>query len=76
MVLYFILIVVEPLKEYLVYNCLSKMDEVVEVHPLFGDYDMLIKMEIKTVEKASELILNKIRGIDGIVTTKTLTGLN
>ncbi len=37
----FILISTAPAKEHEVYNELLKVKEVVELHPLFGEYDLI-----------------------------------
>jgi DNA-binding Lrp family transcriptional regulator len=66
---------VSPLHEYEVFNKLSKLPEVIEVHPLFGEYDLIAKIEAEDYESIGEIIVNKIRTIDGITDTKTLTGL-
>ena len=41
----FILISTAPAKEHEVYNELLKVKEVVELHPLFGEYDLIAKIE-------------------------------
>jgi DNA-binding Lrp family transcriptional regulator len=66
---------VSPLHEYEVFNKISKLYEVRELHPLFGEYDLIAKIEAEDYESIGEIIVNKIRTIDGITDTKTLTGL-
>ena len=75
MVIGFVLMHVLPLREYEVFNKLSKLHEVRELHPLFGEYDLIAKIEAEDYENIGEIIVNKIRTIDGITDTKTLTGL-
>ena len=75
MVIGFVLMHVSPLHEYEVFNKLSKLHEVIEVHPLFGEYDIIAKIEAKDYESIGQLIINKIKTIDGIIDTKTLTGI-
>ncbi|MCJ7696993.1 MAG: Lrp/AsnC ligand binding domain-containing protein [Thermoplasmata archaeon] len=60
--------------EYEVFNKLSKLHEVIEVHPLFGEYDLIAKIEAKDYESIGQIIIHKIKTIDGITNTKTLTG--
>ena len=50
------------------------MAEVIEVHPLFGEYDILIKIECGDIDAIGEVIIKKIRSLKGIVDTKTLIG--
>jgi DNA-binding Lrp family transcriptional regulator len=66
---------VSPLHEYEVFNTLSKLHEVRELHPLFGEYDLIAKIEAKDYESIGEIIVHKIKTIEGITDTKTLTGI-
>jgi DNA-binding Lrp family transcriptional regulator len=75
MVIGFVLMHVSPLHEYEVFNTLSKLPEVVELHPLFGEYDLIAKIEAKDYESIGEIIIHKIKIIEGITDTKTLTGI-
>jgi DNA-binding Lrp family transcriptional regulator len=75
MVIGFVLIHVSPLHEYEVFNKLSKLHEVIELHPLFGEYDLIAKIEAKDYKSIGEIVIHKIRTIDGILHTSTLTGL-
>ena len=71
----FVLIHVSPLHEYEVFNKLSKLKEVIELHPLFGEYDLIAKIEAEDYESIGEIIIHKIKTIDGITDTTTLTGI-
>jgi len=71
----FVLMHVSPLHEYEVFNKLSKLKEVIELHPLFGEYDLIAKIEAGDYESIGEIIIHEIKTIDGIIDTKTLTGL-
>ena len=75
MVIGFVLMHVSPLHEYEVFNKLSKVPEVIELHPLFGEYDLIAKIEAKDYENIGEIIIQKIKIIEGITDTKTLTGI-
>jgi DNA-binding Lrp family transcriptional regulator len=66
---------VSPLHEYEVFDKLSKLPEVIELQPLFGEYDLIAKIEAKDYEGIGEIIIHKIKTIDGITDTKTLTGI-
>ncbi len=68
----FVLISVEPSMEKDVYQKLLKIDEVVELYPLFGEYDLIAKIEASTYDQIGEIVVSRIRAIDGIKTTKTL----
>ena len=75
MVIGFVLMHVSPLHEYEVFNKLSKVPEVVELHPLFGEYDLIAKIEAEDYESIGEIIIHKIKTVEGIMDTKTLTGI-
>ena len=71
----FVLIKAAPGHEHEVYNKLSKVREIKELYPLFGEYDLITKIEVEDFEKLGSIVVNKIRLIDGVIDTKTLTGL-
>ena len=71
----FILINISPAHENDVYNKLSKIPQIVELHPLFGEYDLIAKIDAADFEELGTIIVNKIRSITGVLDTKTLTGL-
>ena len=75
MVIGFVLMHVSPLHETEVFNKLSKLQEVIEVHPLLGEYDFIAKIEAEDYESIGQIIINKIRTIYGVIDTKTLTGI-
>jgi DNA-binding Lrp family transcriptional regulator len=71
----FVLINVAPAHEQDIYKILSKMPQIVELHPLFGEYDLIVKINANDFEELGTIIVNKIRSIPGVLDTKTLTGL-
>jgi DNA-binding Lrp family transcriptional regulator len=71
----FVLINVVPAHEHEIYNKLSKIPQIIELHPLFGEYDLIAKIEADDFEELGTIIVNKIRSITGVLDTKTLTGL-
>jgi DNA-binding Lrp family transcriptional regulator len=74
MAICFVLIRILPSHEYEVYNKLSKIQEIKELHPLFGEYDCIAKIEVEDFDKLGNIVFNKIRPIDGVTETDTLTG--
>ena len=74
MAISFVLISAAPAHEYEVYNKLSKIPEIIELHSLFGEYDLIAKIEAENFENIGNIVVSKIRTIDGIIDTKTLTG--
>lgn len=76
MITNFVLIKTKSGKECEVYNELMKVPEVIEYHQLFGEYDLIAKIEAEDLEKVGHIIIEKIRNIKNIIDTKTLLGLN
>jgi len=67
----FVLICAKPTHEHELYHELSNIPEIVELHPLFGEYDFIAKMEAKNFDVLGNIIINKIRSIKGVVFTTT-----
>jgi DNA-binding Lrp family transcriptional regulator len=70
----FALLSISPLHEKEVYEHLKTTSEIVEVHPIFGEYDILLKIECPNIDNIGEVVIKKIRAIRGVVDTKTLIG--
>ena len=70
----FALLSISPLKEKEVFEALHSISEIAEVHPLFGEYDILVKIQCTDIDEIGEVIIKKIRSLNGIVDTKTLIG--
>jgi DNA-binding Lrp family transcriptional regulator len=70
----FALLSISPLHEKTVFETLKNVPEVIEIHPLFGEYDILVKIECSNIDEIGEVIIKKIRSLKGIVDTKTLIG--
>jgi len=69
----FALLTISPLHEKEVFEALNKkIPEVVEVHPLFGEYDILIKINCENIDNIGEIVIKKIRSLKGVVDSKTL----
>ena len=71
----FVLISTAPAKEHEVYNELLKVKEVVELHPLFGEFDLIAKIEADDFNLLGLVVVDAIRSIPGVIDTKTLTGI-
>ena len=70
----FALLSISPLHEKNVFDSLKNIPEITEVHPLFGEYDILLKIECPDIDSIGMVIIKKIRSIQGVVDTKTLIG--
>ena len=68
----YVLINVEPGAEYEVYNSTSELPFVGDANLLFGDHDIILKIEAENMGVIARLVVDKIRSIDGVINTKTL----
>jgi len=59
-------------KESHVLDEMKKLPELSEVHQLFGQFDMIARIESPNYDILCDLVLDKIRTIDGVTSTKTL----
>ncbi|MEM2924924.1 MAG: Lrp/AsnC ligand binding domain-containing protein [Methanocellales archaeon] len=70
----FVLINVEIGKDREVYERLIKNKKFKEIYFLFGEYDLIAKIEAKDFDELSDIVFNEIRTVPGVRSTKTLTG--
>lgn len=48
------------------------MPGIVEIYPLFGEYDLIAKVEADSYEAIGDIVVKSIRPIRGVRTTRTL----
>lgn len=70
----FVLIHASTGREHDVYNELLDVPEIMELHPLFGEYDLIGKVEASDFDTLGQVITSHIRSVNGVEDTKTLTG--
>ena len=68
----YVLINVEPGSESNVFDELSQLEFISDINHLFGDYDIIIKIEEDGIGIIAGLVVGSIRPIKGILNTKTL----
>src|SRR3989475_4044700 len=68
----FVLIDIEPTREKEVYQKLLKIKDIVVLYPLFGEYDLIAKVEADSYDAIGKLVVSNIRPIAGVRATKTL----
>jgi DNA-binding Lrp family transcriptional regulator len=71
-----VLIDIEPTREKDVYGKLLKIDHIVELYPLFGEYDLIAKVEADTFDAIGNVVVSRIRSIEGVKATKTLARMS
>jgi|GEM_PF-493249 len=70
----YVLINVAPGTEFDVYQKTSSIESVIDATLLFGDYDIILKLESENLGKIAAIVVENIRQIEGVVDTKTLAG--
>ena len=70
-----VLIKTETGKETNVEENIQKIQGVREAHLLFGVYDISVKVECKSIDELTHIVIDKIRQIPGVKETKTLPGV-
>ncbi len=74
MVVSYTLARVVPAQDKAVYRELNALDVVKEVVLAYGVFDMMITIETENIDELDHIVFNKIRKIEGIVSTTTLIG--
>lgn len=70
-----VLIKTDTGKEMKVEDEVRKIKGVRESHVLFGVYDISVKIECESLEELTHIVIEQIRQIPGVKTTKTLPGV-
>ncbi|DAC66160.1 Lrp/AsnC ligand binding domain-containing protein [Candidatus Poseidoniales archaeon] len=68
----YVLINVEPGSEFSVFETASNLPFVVDSNLLFGDHDLILKIEAANMGEIARLVVDSIRSIEGVLNTKTL----
>ena len=53
------------------YKTLTRIQGVKAVHPVTGPHDLVAEVEAETLEELNDLVMVRIRGVDGIIKTNT-----
>jgi DNA-binding Lrp family transcriptional regulator len=68
----YVLINVEPGSEISVFNATSALPFVSDANLLFGDHDLIVKLEAENMGSIARLVVESIRSVPGVLNTKTL----
>jgi len=71
-VIAYVSVKVDPGKEYDVAQEIGKIDGIAEAALTYGFSDILLKVNVESIEALNELVFNKIRKIQGIKDTQTV----
>lgn len=72
MITSYTLVRILPAKDEEVYRTVKTYPEVKEVILTYGEYDLIIKIELNSLEELDHFIFNKLRTTDGVEVTTTL----
>lgn len=75
MVVAYVLLVAKPGEESVVAEKLEKMDEVKDLSMVYGEYDIVAKVEEKSMEDLQNFLIKNIRAIDEVERTSTMIAL-
>jgi DNA-binding Lrp family transcriptional regulator len=68
----FVLCKLTPGKEQTAVASIRAIEGVTEVYMVFGGWDMILAAEGDTMDKLSNLIVSRVRAVDGVAATETL----
>ena len=68
----FVLINVEAKKEDEVYDALVAVKEIEGIREVFGQYDLICRIEGKNLREIRKLIITQIRSVPGVIATTSL----
>jgi DNA-binding Lrp family transcriptional regulator len=68
----FILVNVEAKMEDKVYDALAKVKQIEGIREVFGQYDLIARIEARNLKEMRRLIINKVRNTPGVIATTTL----
>jgi DNA-binding Lrp family transcriptional regulator len=63
---------IKPSKDLDAYNKIKELKEVKDVVTTYGEYDIIIKIEVETLDELDDFVFNKLRTINGVEATTTL----
>ena len=70
----YVLINVQPGTEQSVYEGVRTLPHVTDTTVLFGDHDLIVKLEANDLATIAKAVVEHIRSVEGVVNTKTLAG--
>ena len=58
------------------YKTITRIQGVKAVYPVTGPFDLIAQVEAETLEELNDLVMARLRGIDGVTKTNTAIVLN
>lgn len=75
MVTAYVLLIVKPGEESKVSEKLLKLKEVKDVSVVYGEYDIVAKIEKPTMEELQNFLIKQVRAMDEVERTSTMIAL-
>ena len=75
MITAYLAMLVKPGEESIVAKKLTEMPEVKDVDIVYGEYDIIAKVNVKDMEALQKFLISKIRKIDEIDRTSTMIAI-
>jgi DNA-binding Lrp family transcriptional regulator len=76
MVRTYTLVRVKPPRDKEIHQKIKEFSEVKEVIMTYGEYDLIVKIEVDSLDELDLFIFNKLRVIEGVEATTTLIAAN
>jgi len=58
------------------YKTVQRISGVKAAYTVSGNYDLIVQVEAENMEELSDLLMSKIRAVDGVIKTNTCIVLN
>lgn len=68
----FVLFKTQPAHEREVYLSLMGHSAVAEVHALYGEFDLLVRLSVDNAQSLAQMLMTDFRQIEGVKDTQTL----
>ena len=72
MVLAYVMVRVDAGKERDVLEKVTKWEEVKEAHIIYGEWDIIIKVEVDSIEDITSFVVDKLRTLEDVKLTSTM----
>jgi len=72
MIAAFVLVTVDPGREKDVFKSLVKVPEIKGLKLVFGEYDLIARVESDDYKSIGKIVVEKVRSVKGVSDTKTL----
>jgi DNA-binding Lrp family transcriptional regulator len=66
------LISTRPGEERKIAEEIANFDEITEIYGISGEYDLLIRARVESIEKLNEILMNRVRPFPGVLRTHTI----